>query len=386
MARTRFSGCEEAEVWVRWRRGESLSEIARVLGRSPGGVHHVLARRGGIAPAVRRRGRLALTSVEREEISRGLAAGWSARRVADGLGRSSSTVSREIARNGGRDGYRAARADRRAWDRACRPKRCLLSVDVRLRDAVAEKLLERWSPEQISGWLAVEYPQDETMRVSAETIYKTLFVQSRGALKKELVGQLRRRKSIRRSKQATSAGNLRCPIPDLVSISQRPAEADDRAVPGHWEGDLLEGSRGTPDRHPGRAPLSLCDAHQDSTGKDTNTVVTALSRARPTTPHRAAPTPGLGPRQRARRPPPLHRRNRRPGLLLRPPKPLATRIKRKHQRPTPPILPQRHQPRPTRPSPLDNVANQLNTRPRKTLGYHTPAYTLNKALSDATTG
>ena len=385
MARTRFSGCEEAEVWVRWRRGESLSEIARVLGRSPGGVHHVLARRGGIAPAVRRRGRLALTSVEREEISRGLAAGWSARRVADGLGRSSSTVSRAIARNGGRDGYRAARADRRAWDRACRPKRCLLSVDVRLRDAVAEKLLERWSPEQISGWLAVEYPQDETMRVSAETIYKTLFVQSRGALKKELVGQLRRRKSIRRSKQATSAGNLRCPIPDLVSISQRPAEADDRAVPGHWEGDLLEGSRGTQiatlvERHSRFVMLIKIDK------KDTQTVVTKLAEHVQRLPqelrlslawdrgseladhHRFTLATSVqvyfcdpkSPWQRGS--------NENTNGLLRQYFPKGTNLAQHDQ------------------ATLDNVANQLNTRPRKTLGYHTPAYTLNKALSDATTG
>jgi IS30 family transposase len=323
--------------------------------------------------------------VEREEISRGLAAGWSARRVAAGLGRSSSTVSREIARNGGRDGYRAARADRRAWDRACRPKRCLLSVDVRLRDAVAEKLSERWSPEQISGWLAVEYPQDETMRVSAETIYKTLFVQSRGALKKELVGQLRRRKSIRRSKQATSAGNLRCPIPDLVSISQRPAEADDRAVPGHWEGDLLEGSRGTQiatlvERHSRFVMLIKTDK------KDTNTVVTALSEHVQRLPtelrrslawdrgseladhHRFTLATSVqvyfcdpkSPWQRGS--------NENTNGLLRQYFPKGTNLAQHDQ------------------ATLDYVANQLNTRPRKTLGYHTPAYTLDKALSDATTG
>jgi IS30 family transposase len=188
VVRSRFSVVEEAEVWARWRLGESLSEIARVLGRSPGGVHHVLARRGGIAPSERRRGGRVLSGLEREEISRGLACGWSLRRIALGLGRSSSTVSREIARNGGRGGYRAVGADRRAWDQARRPKRCLLATHPRLCEVVSEKLGLEWSPEQISGWLAREYLDDETMRVSTETIYRSLFVQSRGVLKKELVG------------------------------------------------------------------------------------------------------------------------------------------------------------------------------------------------------
>lgn len=191
-----FTAEQRRELWRRWKDGETTSEIARALTKPPGSIHTVLAANGGIVPAERRRRANALTSEEREEISRGLAAGDSYRKIARGLGREPSTVSREVGRCGGRNKYRAANAERLAWKRAERPKPCLLATNPRLRDVVAAKLAEQWSPEQISGWLVIEFPGDDTMRVSHETIYRTLFIQARGALKKELVAHLRRVRSM----------------------------------------------------------------------------------------------------------------------------------------------------------------------------------------------
>ncbi len=238
----RLTVAEKAELWERWRQGESLSEIGRSLGRLPATVFHVVAGEGGIPPAPRRRSRLALTAYEREHISRGLATGWSVRRISRELGRSASTVSREVRRHGGRQQYRAAVADRRAWARGRRPKRCRLAIRPRLRAVVASKLAAHWSPQQISGWLTRVYPGDPEMHVSHETIYLSLFVQSRGVLKKAPLAHLRRRRTFRRSRRASTAGQGRGQIVDVVSIRQRPAAVEDRAIPGHWEGDLLSGA------------------------------------------------------------------------------------------------------------------------------------------------
>jgi IS30 family transposase len=216
-----------------------------------------------------------LTLSEREEISRGIAAHRSARSMARSLGHSPSTVSREIGRNGGYDRYRAAQADERAWVRSRRPKRCKLADSPQLRQAVASKLRLNWSPEQIAGWLKRAHPDDESCRVSHETIYRSLFVQARGVLKKELLGHLRSRRTIRRSKQAGQNGDGRGQIKDIVSIRQRPAAVEDRAVPGHWEGDLLSGSKNSfiatlVERHTRYVMLAKV------TNKDTQTVVSAL--------------------------------------------------------------------------------------------------------------
>jgi IS30 family transposase len=194
----RYSVGERRELWERWRRGESVSEIARALGRRPGTVQYTICRRGGVVPRERRRGRLVLRLAEREEISRGVAAGESARWIAARLGRSPSTVTRELNRHGGRGRYRAALADRRAWERARRPQPCELVRNGLLARLVAAKLEAQWSPEQIAGWLKIQFPDDETMRVSHETIYLSLFVQARGALKRELVAHLRRARAMRR--------------------------------------------------------------------------------------------------------------------------------------------------------------------------------------------
>ena len=233
------------ELWERWRAGESISDIARALHKPPGSMHGMLQATGGFSPPELHRRRCALTPSEREEISRGLAAGESLRAIAARLGRCASTVCREVNRNGGRRTYRAQKADERAWERAHRPKRCLLGTNHFLRDVVARKLQEDWSPEQISGWLKRKYPDDEAMRISHETIYRTLFVQARGALKRELLAHLRSRRMMRKGRHASTTGQPRGQIKEAVSIRERPPEAEDRAVPGHWEGDLLAGSRNT---------------------------------------------------------------------------------------------------------------------------------------------
>ena len=237
-----YTEADKALMWERWRRGESLNAIARLFDRNHSAIGGILSRSGGIRPRPRRRSVRALALTEREEISRGTMAGLSARAIARSLRRAPSTVSREICRNGGRHGYRASEADRAAWDRAERPKRCKLAQNRALARRVAEKLRLQWSPVQVAGWLKRRYPHDETHQVSHETIYRTLFIQARGALKKELLQHLRRTRGMRRSRHHTQKTPDHGRISGTVSIRERPAEAEDRAVPDHWEGDLLFGS------------------------------------------------------------------------------------------------------------------------------------------------
>ena len=270
-----FTAAEKTQLWDRWQRGESLKAIGRAFGKPSSSIYYQVAPHGGIRPPPRRCSRLALTLAEREEISRGIAAHQSARSMARLLGRSASTVSRELKRNGGYGGYRAALADETAWARARRPKRCKLANSARLRQVVASKLRLNWSPEQVAGWLKRAHPGDESYHVSHETIYRSLFVQARGVLKKELLGYLRSRRTIRRSKQAGLNGDGRGQIKDIVSIRQRPAAVEDRAVPGHWEGDLLSGSKNSyiatlVERHTRYVMLARV------ANKDTQTVIAAL--------------------------------------------------------------------------------------------------------------
>src|SRR6187399_1300649 len=272
-----FTAAEKTELWDRWQRGESLKAIGRAFGKPSSSIYFQVSPHGGIRPPPRRRSRLALTLREREEISRGIALHRSARSMAGLLGRSPSTVSREISRNGGYDGYRAALADDEAWARARRPKCCKLATKAWLRQAVASKLRLNWAPEQIAGWLKRAHPEDERYHVSHETIYRSLFVQARGVLKKELLCHLRSKRTIRRSKQAGLISDGRGQIKDPVSIRQRPAAVEDRAVPGHWEGDLLSGSKNSHiatlvERHSRFVMLVQVD------GKDTTNVVGALVR------------------------------------------------------------------------------------------------------------
>jgi IS30 family transposase len=237
-----FTAPEIAVIWDRWEKGESLNAIARDLGRGHSAVQGVLARTGGIRPAPRCRSQRALSLAEREEISRGVVAGHSLRLIAASLNRAPSTVSREINRNGGRQQYRACKADESAWDRAHRRKPCKLAQNPALARIVAEKLQLEWAPDQIAGWLKSTYPDDESYQVSHETIYKSLFVQARGVLKKELIQYLRKPRAMRRSRHHTQKTKDHGRISNTVSIRERPAEVEDRAVPGHWEGDLLCGS------------------------------------------------------------------------------------------------------------------------------------------------
>jgi IS30 family transposase len=262
-------------MWDRWQKGDSMHAIARLFDRGHSSVQGILSETGGIRPAQRRRSRLSLTLAEREEISRGVVTGQSFRSMAASLGRSPSTISREIRRNGGRRRYRANKADQAAWDRAHRPKTCKLVENPALSLIVARKLKQRWSPEQIAGWLKKTYPEDENYQVSHEIIYRSLYVQARGALKKELVKHLRTRRTMRRSRHGNRSGEGQGQIKDMVRISERPAAVEDRAVPGHWEGDLIVGSNDSyiatlVERHTRYVMLAKVD------GKDTKTVINAL--------------------------------------------------------------------------------------------------------------
>src|ERR1700683_2370989 len=225
-----LSATEKSDIWRRWKAGETLHEIGRAFDKPHSSIRCLLLPRGGIPPAVRRRSRLALMRSEREDISRGIASGSSLREIARHLNRAASTVGREVTRHGGRPAYRAHEADEQAWESALRPKRCLLALHRRLREVVASKLILEWSPEQISGWLKTEYPNDENMRVSHETIYRSLFIQARGVLKKELMDHLRSKRRMRRSRHASVSGQPRGQIVDAISIRERPAEVEDRAA------------------------------------------------------------------------------------------------------------------------------------------------------------
>ena len=241
-SRIYYSAEQKNLMWDRWQAGDSQHEIARLFDRSHGSVAGILRKTGGIRPRPRSRSRLSLTLAEREEISRGMVAGQSLRSIAVSLGRAASTVSREINRNGGRQHYRANLADKEAWNRALRPKTCKLVHNRALAGIVAKKLRGLWSPEQIAGWLKYTYPDDENFQVSHETIYRSLFIQARGALKKELLQHLRHTRTMRRGRSHTQKTATHGRIKDTVSIRERPASVEDRAVPGHWEGDLIIGS------------------------------------------------------------------------------------------------------------------------------------------------
>jgi IS30 family transposase len=369
---SRMSWSERNELWARWRRGESLREIAHGLRRASSVVYTVVAAEGGVTPRPRRRSRWALRATEREEISRQLACGQSLRAISRILGRAPSTLSREVARNGGRTVYRAAVADSHAWHRTRRPQRCRLSTQPALRKIVARKLAQQWSPQQISGWLRCTFPSDAGMQVSPETIYRSLFVQSRGVLRRGLLQQLRRQHHFRHARGGAQRRPRQGQILDAVSIRQRPAEVHDRAVPGHWEGDLLEGARGT-------FVATLVERQSRYVllvrlpSKDTQTVTRALARRIRRLPHGLMKllTWDRGGELAAHRAftvatkvnvyfcdprsPWQRGSNENTNGLLRQYLPTATNLTAYSQ------------------ARLDAIALRLNTRPRMTLGYQTPA-------------
>jgi IS30 family transposase len=378
--RTYYSEAQKALMWDRWQKGDSMHAIARLFERGHSSIQGILSETGGIRPAQRRRSRLSLRLAEREEISRGIVAGHSAQAIAASLGRAASTVSREVNRNGGRRRYRASKADQAAWDRAHRPKQCKLALNPRLARAVAAKLRERWSPEQIAGWLKRAHPGDEFNQVSHETIYRSLYVQARGALKKELIQHLRTQRTMRRSRSGNKGGEGQGQIQGMVRISERPAAVEDRAVPGHWEGDLLAGSNNTHiatlvERHTRYVMLAKVN------GKDTQTVITALikqarklprelyksltwDRGKELSDHKRFTLATdidvyfcdpQSPWQRGS--------NENTNGLLRQYFPKGTDLS---------VHSQRH---------LNKVARQLNDRPRKTLSFYSPAEKFNECVA-----
>ncbi len=270
-----YTESQKTLMWDRWQKGDSLHTIAGLFDRGHSSVQRILGETGGIRPPQRRRSRLTLTLSEREEISRGAVAGRSMRSIAESLGRAPSTVSREIRRNGGPRRYRASQAEQAAWGRARRSKRCKLVENRALARVVASKLMLHWSPDQVAGWLKRTYPDDENYQVSHETIYRSLFIQARGALKKELLQHLRSQRVMRRSRRKSLKGQGLGQITDTVSIRERPASVEDRAVPGHWEGDLIFGTKHSQiatlvERHTRYVMLAKVN------GKDTETVINAL--------------------------------------------------------------------------------------------------------------
>jgi IS30 family transposase len=273
--RIKYTAKQKAEIWDRWQRGESMRSIGRLFDRPSSSIYMQLSPTGGIRPSPRRRSRMALTLSEREEISRGIAGCQSLRSIAAQLRRAPSTISREVNRNGGLKSYRASRADQAAWDRAHRPKPCKLAQHPMLKRIVAGKLKKHWSPKQIDGWLKRQYPDNENRHVSHETLYRSLFIQARGVLKKELQQYLRSQRAIRRSRHASLKNDGLGKICNAVSIRERPASVEDRAVPGHWEGDLICGSNNSfiatlVERHTRYVMLARVK------GKDTETVINAL--------------------------------------------------------------------------------------------------------------
>jgi len=375
-----YTVAEKTEMWDRWQRGESLRSIGRAFVKQSSSIHFQISPYGGIRPEPRRRSRLALTLVERETISRGLVSRQSARAIARQLGRAPSTVSREIKRNGGRHRYRAACADKRAWACAHRPKLCRLARYAWLRNMVARKLRLNWSPEQIAGWLKRAYRAEQRYQVSHETIYRSLFVQARGVLKKELLSHLRSQRAMRRPGAKKGRGVTRGQIKDMVSIRERPASVEDRAVPGHWEGDLLTGPNNSyiatlVERHTRYVMLVKV------ANKDTQSVISALikqsrklpgelkksltwDRGKELTDHRRFSLATdidvyfcdpRSPWQRGS--------NENTNGLLRQYFPKGTDLSVYSQ------------------AQLNKVARQLNERPRKTLGFETPAEHFNACVA-----
>ena len=266
---------QKEEVWILWKKGKSISEIGRAVEKPPGSVFTFLKLYGGIEPRERYRSKRVLSLFEREEISRGIAASLSIYTIAKKLKRAPSTVYREINRNGGLKKYRAVKADERAWAKSKRPKMSYLAKNDLLRNLIEQKILEKWSPEQIDGWLKKTFPDNKKMNISHETIYKSLFIQTKGIFKKELTRQLRSKRVMRQRKQGNVGKANRSQIIDAISIRERPAEVENRAIPGHWEGDLISGSKNT-------HIVTLVERQSRFTllikidGKDTKTVVSAL--------------------------------------------------------------------------------------------------------------
>ncbi|MBT8434124.1 MAG: IS30 family transposase [Gammaproteobacteria bacterium] len=375
-----YTATEKSDMWDRWQRGESLNAIARAFETSHSAITKNLARYGGIRPPGRKRSRLALTLSEREEISRGIVGGLSLRGIARQLDRTPSTISREINRNGGLKRYRANQADKAAWDRAHRPKPCKLAQSRRLGRIVASKLQCHWSPEQIAGWLKKAHAGNERLQVSHETIYRSLFIQARGVLKRELLQYLRSKRVMRYPRQTSDKGQGKGQITDAISIRERPASVEDRAVPGHWEGDLICGSHNSfiatlVERHTRYVMLAKVS------GKETEAVINALIKQARKLPNELYKSltwdrgKEMADHQRFTldtniqvyfcdpKSPWQRGSNENTNRLLRQYFPKGTNLSVHSQ------------------AKLNAVARQLNERPRKTLGFDTPAERFNACVA-----
>ncbi len=366
-------------IWKYWKSGVAIVEISKSTQLDPSNVRRYLVYHGGIKPRerVRTKGQLSLS--EREEISLNLVLGKSIRSIARQLGRAPSTISREVKRNGGASKYRATKAERSAWRRAKRPKPSKFEQNEILVDIVIEKLREYWSPEQIAGWLKQAYPTNKALNVSHETIYKSLYIQGKGLFRKELMNHLRTRRKLRHSKQHVRGNKFVKPFADGLSISERPAEVEDRAIPGHWEGDLIQGSRQS-------YIATLVERQTRFTimvkvpGKETLPVVSALSEQMFQLPNllKKSLTWDRGCELAAHKKfsmatnmkvyfcdpssPWQRGSNENTNKLLRQYFPKGTYLGDYSQ------------------EDLDNVAASLNNRPRKTLGFNTPADKINELL------
>jgi IS30 family transposase len=372
----RFGRAQVAELWRRYKAGETLEAISRGLACSSTGVRRVILAAGGIPAAPRTRSARVLSLPERTVIARGRAEGQSCRALARTLGRAPSTISREIARNGGRTarqrGYHAPTADARAWRAAARPKRSRLATHAPLCDVVAGKLALDWSPAQIAAWLRATYPEDPLMQVSAETIYRSLYVQARGALRRELTAHLRRQQTHRRPRGSRGRATAGGGVPGAVSISQRPPEVADRAVPGHWEGDLLAGGRSshiaTLVERASRFVLLV-----KVTSKDSVLVAGALATAIQQLPvqlrHSLTWDRGSELTQHAA----LTLATEMPIYFCDPHSPWQRGSNENTNGLLRQYFPKGMDLRPLSQAQLDAVALRLNTRPRQTLGWHTPA-------------
>jgi len=379
LSKRNFTECQQVVMWTLWSQGKSLSEIGRQVNKHAGSVFCFLQKYGGIRPAQPKRSKKVLTFHEREEISRGLSAKLSVRTIAKQLNRSPSTVSREINRNSGLRKYRAVLAEKQAWIKTKRPKPCKLQVNSALRNIVGEKLASNWSPEQIAGYLKRIFPENKVMHISYESIYKTLYIQSRGALKKALQRHLRTQRVMRQSKQFSTKGSVRGGIIDAVSIHDRPKEADDRVIPGHWEGDLICGSNQS-------YVATLVERMSRFTllvrlnGNDTNSVVSAITKKIIDLPRQLKKSltwdRGMELAKHTKftidtkikvyfcdpRSPWQRGTNENTNRLLRQYMPKKTDLSIYSQ------------------SDLDQIAKELNARPRKTLKFLSPAEKLQKVL------
>lgn len=370
--RKTFSREEKERCWSLWRKGLGYSDIAREMNSKPGTIFGLVRINGGYPAPIHKRSPRHLSLPEREEISRGIANGESIRKMAAKLSRAPSTISREIARHGGRRYYRAHKADSKAWSSARRKKSCKLAMRPYLARVVTEKLNLKWAPQQISGWLKIQYGIDSDMYVSHETIYKTLYMPKRTVLEKDLMGNLRFGHKMRHSKKHTTRGDRgSIRIVNGRSIHERPEEVARRKKAGHWEGDLISGSGNT---HIAtlveRSSLYTILVQVD--GKDTDSVVSGLIREMSALPKALRKSLTWDRGMELAKHQHLHEAIDTDIYFCDPQSPWQRGINENTNGLLRQFFPKKTPLGHFEQHDLNEVANLLNNRPRKTLGYRTP--------------